>query len=196
MKLVFDTETTGKLNYDLPKTHPSQPRCVQLGAILFDDNNIVRGEINLIIKPDGWTVPKEAADIHGVTTELAEEFGVPIVIALNLFNRFAGMAKTLVAHNYPFDEAILAGEFKRIDRPADFMKKNSFCTMKASTPICAIKGARGNKWPTLQEAHEFFFKEKFEGAHDAMADVRACKRIFVELVNRAKVVEEAAVVKA
>jgi DNA polymerase III subunit epsilon len=187
MKLAFDTETTGLWQYGKPATHPSQPRCVQLGAILAEDNGLVRGEINLIIKPDGWTIPKEASDVHGITTEIAEQFGVPIVLALNLFNRFSIMADTLIAHNYSYDDGVLKGEFARIDREPEFVKKNNFCTMKASTDIVAIKGPRGNKWPKLQEIHKFLFGEEFEGAHDAMADVRACLRVFFELKKRAEV---------
>ncbi len=183
MKLIFDTETTGLINYKAPKIHECQPRCVQLGAILSDDNGAVRGEINLLIKPDGWVIPKEASDVHGITNELCEKFGVPIVIALNVFNRFARVADLMVAHNFDYDDQILRNEFARIDKPNDFVTKTSFCTMKASTNIVGIKGPRGNKWPKLQETHKFFFNEEFEGAHDAMADVRACKRVFFHLLQ-------------
>ncbi len=181
MKLVFDTETTGFFNAKIPKTDPAQARCVQLGAILFDENDIVRGELNVIIKPDGWTVPAAAANVHGITTEIAEKYGIPIAVAMSVFNRFVSLSDTLIAHNFPFDDGILQGEFQRLARDTEFTKKKSFCTMKASTDICKIPGPRGVKWPSLMEAHEFFFKEKFEGAHDAMADVRACKRVYQHL---------------
>lgn len=184
LSLAFDTETTGVINYKLPKTHPSQPRMVQLGAILFDDSGVVRGEINVLIKPDGWTIPDDAAAVHGITTEMAEKYGVPVVLALNIFNRFAAMADIVVAHNFDFDDAILKGEFHRINRDSAFFTCNSFCTMKASTNVVQIKGPRGFKWPKLQETHKFLFGEEFEGAHDAMADVRACKRVFIELKKR------------
>jgi len=185
MKLTFDTETTGLINYKAPKIHECQPRCVQLGAILSDDEGHIRGELNLLIKPDGWTVPDEAAAIHGITTEMCEKFGVPIVLALNLFNRFVSMSDTLVAHNFSYDDQILQNEFHRLGRPTEFTAKPSFCTMKASTNIVAIPGKRGNKWPTLQETHKHFFGEEFVGAHDAMADVRACKRVFYHLKSLA-----------
>lgn len=184
MKLVFDTETTGLINYKAKKTDSCQPRMVQLGAILYEDNGQVRGEANLIIKPDGWTVPAEAAAVHGITTEIAERCGVPVVLALNIFNRWAGMADTIVAHNFDYDDVIMLSEFARIDRPPAFKEKPAFCTMKASTDIVKVQGARGNKWPKLQETHKFFFGVEFEGAHDAMADVRACGRVFFELLKR------------
>lgn len=184
MKLVFDTETTGLKNYKMPKTHPSQPRMVQLGAILIEDDGKVRGEINLIIKPDGWVVPKEAADVHGITTEMAEKYGIPVVIALNIFNRWSAMADTLVAHNFDYDDTVLQSEFARIDKTPEYLKKHSFCTMQASTDVVKIPSARGFKYPKLQEAHKFLFGTEFEGAHDAMADVRACGRVYLELLKR------------
>lgn len=187
MKLVFDTETTGLWNYKLPKNHPSQPRCVQLGAILVDNDDKVKGEINLIIKPDGWTVPKEASDIHGITNEMAEKYGVPAIVAFAAFSNLVKAADTLVAHNFDYDDKIVQREFDLLGKSAAlsaFTSKSAFCTMKASTDILKIPGPRGNKWPSLMEAHKFFFNEGFEGAHDAMADVRACKRVLFELLRR------------
>jgi hypothetical protein len=37
MKLFFDTETTGLANFQQEANHPSQPRLVQLAAILTDE---------------------------------------------------------------------------------------------------------------------------------------------------------------
>ena len=33
------------------------------------------------------------------------------------------------------------------------------CPMKLSTPICKLPGYYGYKWPTVQEAYDFFFKD-------------------------------------
>lgn len=184
MKLVFDTETTGLIKKGVPLSDPSQPRVVQLGAILFEDDGTVRGELNLIIKPDGWTVPQVCVDVHGITTEIAEKCGVPIAIALSAFNRLSLLADTMIAHNFDYDDQVLRGEFERLGRPAEFAKKNNFCTMKAATEVVKIPSAKGFKYPRLQETHKFLFGEEFEGAHDAMADVRACKRVYLDLLKR------------
>lgn len=42
-------------------------------------------------------------------------------------------------------------------------------------------GFGGYKNPNLQEAYKHFFGVEFEGAHDAMADVRACRDVFFKL---------------
>jgi hypothetical protein len=39
----------------------------------------------------------------------------------------------------------------------------------------------GNKYPNLTELHRKLFKKSFEDAHDALADVRACKAAYFEL---------------
>jgi DNA polymerase-3 subunit epsilon len=184
MKLVFDTETTGLIKKSLPLDHPDQPRIVQLGAILYSDAGEVRAELNLIIKPDGWTIPKEAAAVHGITTEIAEQYGVPLAFALSLFNQLVKLADMVVAHNYDYDNPVVEGEFIRLGKPCPLTGKNNFCTMKAATDVVKEPGSRGYKWPRLQTTHKFLFGSEFEGAHDAMADVRACGRVFFELKKR------------
>ncbi len=59
------------------------------------------------------------------------------------------------------------------------------CTMKSSTDHCKLQG-RGFSFkpPKLAELHRFLFGEYFEGAHDAMIDVEATMRCFLELVKR------------
>lgn len=182
MKLFFDTETTGKAEFKLDASHRAQPRIVQIGAILADDAQKTVGEINLIVKPDGWTIPKEASDIHGITHDFAMRYGVHHDIVMTLFSRLVEHADVLVAHNFDFDSLVVRSAFTLMDSPQEltqrFAGKPSFCTMKASTNILRLPGMYGFKWPKLQEAHRFFLKRDFDGAHDAMADVRACMAVY------------------
>jgi len=39
------------------------------------------------------------------------------------------------------------------------------------------------KWPKLIESYQFLFNESFDGAHDALADVRACARVHRHLIE-------------
>lgn len=60
--------------------------------------------------------------------------------------------------------------------------------MEASTPVCNIPGRYGKaKWPKLQEAHTYLLGKPFDGAHGAMADTEACRRVFWALKNRENV---------
>lgn len=192
INIVLDTETTGLLPFGVFNAkNPNNPRIVQFGAILFElseqypDGKIL-GEMNFIIKPDGWKVPKEAADVHGISTEMAEQFGVPVALSLNTFNRWCRMSDNVIAHNINYDKAVIEGEFARLDKDSPFVDKNLVCTMKESTEILKLPGKKGFKSPKLIEAHKFFLGCEFSGAHDAMADVRACKSVYIKMLEHLK----------
>lgn len=183
--MVFDTETTGVLNRRLPVTHASQPDVVQVGAILrCDETGRVYGELNLIVKPEGrFTVPAEAARVHGITTETAEQFGVPLIIAMAAFNNLAKGADAFVGHNIEFDVGIMTKAYSLVNKPHPFDSKPAICTKDGMDPIMKLpptermkQFGHGNKFkaPNLTEAYGFVTNGgTFDGAHDAMADVRA-----------------------
>lgn len=186
--LFFDTETTGLPDFKKDMNHPSQPRIIQLAAILTHESTIV-AELNCFIKPDGWTVPEEVTKIHGITTEKCEQYGIPMREALALFNAMKLIAKARVAHNISFDKVMMAREatFYGLEHNSEGLE--SFCTMQLAKPICKIPptdkmmaaGFKGFKQPNLQETYRHFFGTEFEGAHDALVDVRACKEIFFQI---------------
>lgn len=189
MKLFFDTETTGKADFRAEPNAPHQPRIVQLAAILTDHTGLESQSINLVIKPEGWEIPKEASDIHGITTQFATQIGVPIRYALKVFRCFWNASELAVAHNSDFDLLMLDCEFFRHagGRVSWGDPKDTFCTMKNMTPICQLPGNYGKyKWPKLQEAHRHCFGVEFDGAHDALADVRACAKVYFWLCEKIK----------
>lgn len=185
MKLFFDTETTGIADFRLPPEHPGHPRICQLGAILADDNRRVLAEINLLVRPEGWTIPADAAAIHGITTEMASACGLRVQTVVKLFMQLVQQADTIVAHNLDFDRLLVMSECARMGASLelDLMQKRAgFCTMRASTPVLRLPGRMGSyKWPNLQQAYSHFIGGTFEGAHDAMADVRACRAVYYAL---------------
>lgn len=61
MFLFFDTETTGL----------KSPHIVQLAALLTEEDGRECARLNVIIQPEGWTIPDEAAAVHGITTDIA-----------------------------------------------------------------------------------------------------------------------------
>ena len=63
-------------------------------------------------------------------------------------------------------------------------RKTKICTMKQSVNCCKIPSGSRYKYPTLSELHTFLFDKSFENAHDAMEDVRATLRCFIELYRR------------
>lgn len=182
MYLIFDTETTGlpvKGQYENPK-HPSTPRVVELAALLVDHDAKVHGHLSTIIIPEGFEVPAAAANVHGITTDIAYAEGRPYEEVIKEFRDLSKAADTLVAHNLVYDMLCIAGDFYRFyGSLPNFDRFQRYCTKEATTPICAIPSpwGRGFKWPSLDEAYYHYFKEPIHGAHRAMTDVRHTTRI-------------------
>lgn len=176
MILFFDTETTGKCDFRADPDAPHQPRLVELAALLCSDLGKEVASVSLIVKPDGFEIPEEASQLHGITTEIALARGVEENLALAIFDRFLDMADVAAAHNVDFDRLVLSrGCHERRRKLAN----KGVCTMKPMTDYCRLPGHYGYKWPTLQEAYQRAFARDFDGAaHSALADVRACKDIY------------------
>jgi len=186
MYLVFDTETTGlPRNRYAPTTDPDNwPRLVQLAWALFDEEEQEVESRDMIIKPDDFTIPREATEIHGITTERAMEEGIPLREALLDFSSLLELTDISVAHNIDFDAKIIEAEFIRENIPNNLSAIPKICTMKRSTAFCGIPTQYGYKWPKLSELHLKLFDTPFEGAHDAKEDVQACANCFFELRRR------------
>lgn len=186
--LFFDTETTGlPRRWDLPlaaRTLDNWPRMVQLAWLLCDEAGNELAQACRIIRPDGFAIPSDAARVHGITTERALAEGIPLAEALDEILPRIEQAAVVVAHNISFDEKILGAECLRLGRPHPLAGKKTRCTMKEATDFCALPGYYGYKYPNLTELHRKLFQKAFADAHDALADVRACKAAFYELRAR------------
>ena len=184
MYLFFDTETTGiPRNYKAAVTDLGNwPRVVQLAFLLTDGAGTPITLQELLIKPEGFTIPADATRVHGITTEEALAKGVPMEAALGEFVMCLKAAKMLVAHNMAYDEKVLGAEFLRVGlgNPLPGMKR--LCTMEAGTAFCALPWKYGKfKWPSLSELHIKLFGKDFKGAHGALPDVHACATYFFAL---------------
>jgi DNA polymerase-3 subunit epsilon len=185
--LFFDTETTGLPDKRLPPDHESQPHVCQIAAIEADESGRTMTEINFLIKPDGWRIPEQASAIHGITQTAAEQYGIKIDGAMSIMRRLVSRSRTVVAHNVEFDEWMLRRETGAADWAV--LKDKAFCTMTGAidrvkcppTEKMVAKGVPGFKKPSLAETYRHFFGRDFDGAHDAMADVRACRDVFFRL---------------
>ena len=79
MYLIFDTETTGlPKSWNAPITDTDNwPRCIQIAWQLHDALGNLVEHNDFLIQPDGFNIPYDAERIHGISTELAQEQGVP-----------------------------------------------------------------------------------------------------------------------
>lgn len=186
MFLFFDTETTGlPNNWKAPVTDLNNwPRLVQLAYLVYDSKGTKIKEEDFIIKPEGFTIPTDVSQIHGITTESALFEGKSLSEVLNQFHLLVSQAEFLVAHNMSFDEKIVGAEFLRLGMENIISTKKKICTMEISTNFCAINGPYGYKWPKLSELHYKLFKTNFEEAHNAKIDIKVTSKCFWELVKR------------
>ena len=192
LALFYDTETQSLPLFNKPSEDPRQPHIVQLGACLVDiDSWRTVSSLDVIVRPEGWTIPDETAAIHGITTEIAEASGVAESMALGLFMELWDVAEFRVAHNESFDCRIVRISLMRHgtdpQEEADEWKAGAAeCTQALSTPILKLPptekmlraGFKKNKSANLGEAYQFFTGKKLEGAHSAMVDVQACIAVY------------------
>lgn len=193
----YDTETTGLPDFKAPSEAPQQPHIVQLAAILVDpETRKTISSMDVIIRPNGWTIPDDIAKIHGITTEHAMDVGIPESLAVGMFMELWSH-RLRIAHNEQFDARILRIALMRHESEAsadDWKAGKSDCTAKLATPICKIPptekmiAAGFNKFKTanLSEAYRHFMGRDFENAHSALADVNACASVYFSIQDMEK----------
>lgn len=195
LKLAYDTETTGIPDFGQPSEAPHQPHIVQLAARLINvDTRKSIASMDVIVKPNGWTIPDDVSKIHGITTEHTMDVGIPEEMAVEmLLAMWAG--RPLIGHNESFDRRIVRIGIKRLIDPFNteaepvsdrWKAAKGECTCLLSTPICKIpptakmKAAGFNKFKSanLTEAHMHFTGKPLLDAHSAMADVDGCLAVY------------------
>lgn len=189
MYIIFDTETTGlPRDWNAPITDKDNwPRVVQLAWQLHDEYGKLIEHKDFLIKPEDFNVPYDAEQIHGISTELAAEYGIHLNEALHEFQLALNKAKFVVGQNVGFDINVLGCEFYRRTISTDLTEKPVLDTCTETTAnLCKLPGGRGGRFklPTLSELHRYLFADSFEEAHNATADVEATARCFFELVRR------------
>ena len=192
--IFIDTETTGvPIDYNAPASNTRNwPRLVQLGWIVTDEEGNVLSQGNEIVKPEGFVIPADAAQVHGITTEKAQRDGKPLREVIEAFLKDARQTKCFVGHNISFDQKVVGAELYRLGIPDTISTAKSRCTMQEGKDFCKIPGSYGYKWPKLQELYRKLFGCDFEDAHDAMADITATKKCFFEILKRNATVDTVA----
>ncbi len=195
--LIYDTETNGLPLWNQPSEHPGQPHITQLAAELFDaDSGRVLAFMDVLIRPDGWTIPAELEQLTGITDALAARFGYSMAHVLSTFMHMWSEAELRIAHNESFDQRMVRIEaIRELGADHGFHEdwKNGavFCTQSNSTKILNLPptarmlaaGRNHPKSPNLGEAYEFFTGKKLEGAHNAAVDLAACKAVYFGIQN-------------
>lgn len=199
----YDTETTDLPLWKKPSNDPDQPHIVQLAFLLTDGEGNKIAAMDTLIKPplSGWVMTEKAFEAHGITTEKAEAYGIPLVSALEAFMENWENSTKRIGFNEPFDARLVRIALKRaaviteIDDWGDRWKgAPAHCVLQMSRKIVNLppseamqaKNMKMHKTPTLKEAYQHFFGEPLDGAHDAMVDVNATARIFFHLNRKSE----------
>ncbi len=185
--LFFDTETSGfppKGAYGMKNTSWA----VQYGMITTDEHFNVENEVALMVKRPEWggKIHPGAYGVHGISEERANEFGVREQLAAHIFHELS-VNRRIACHNVAFDRKFAEGMIRfhfGVDMKEQF--DGAMCTMLSTVDFCKLPKKRGQgwEWPKLEELHTILFEETFDGAHDALADVRAMVRCAKELRER------------
>lgn len=194
--LVYDCETTGLVR-GTDYTDPNMPFLASIAAILYDEEaHRIIASVNSMIQPDGWTMPKEAGQVNGLTDEVLQQLGVPAPILLPACIALMFKANLRVAHNVDFDSKVIAAALWRHIIKEDseetahatvkkWLALPSYCTMQESKSIVNALDKRGKiKYPKLIEAYKFFFDRELDRAHSANADAVAALEIYLALNRR------------
>lgn len=187
LTLVYDTETTGMVDFKAPPDAPHQPGLVQLGAIFYDERRVV-GELNVVVRPvdiDDKPIPigPEAMAKHGISEGDVKRFGVPQFMAVGMLGEMGLKADRVVVFNVEFDHLVIRAaqhrEGGRFRPCGSLLARPAVCAMLSAKPVCKLPGRYADyKWPSLAEAYRMLVDPQgFEGAHDAMADVRAAAAV-------------------
>lgn len=178
LMLCFDTETTGLTlhpNADLTK----QPRMIEFGGALVDmkTGEIVE-ELVTLIDPE-MEIEAVITKITGLTNEDLKGSQKFIEVLPQLRHMFE-QAAVVVAHNLPFDRAIMKCELMRAN-VLDFpWPSRELCT------VGAYKEFFGRN-PKLTELYEFVIGKPLEQTHRALDDVHA----MIEIVQKERLWEAA-----
>ena len=199
IKLFIDTETTGlPLNNNLPYTDlKNWPYLVQVALIIEDDNYGILAKRNIILKPNGYTIPESATKIHGISNERAVKNGEDRDKVISFLDLALYKSDIIIGHNVSFDLNVIKSEIIRTQgiENALFKKKKHIVidTMKMGRNICKIPNlsfhtrlSLPNKYPKLDELYYKLFNKHFNNQHDAMADVQAAYDCYYELKRKSQ----------
>jgi len=182
LNLFFDTETTGIPDWKIPSDDPSQPHITQLAAKVVDMDTLQTiNSMNVIVCPDGWTIPQDCVDLNGLTTERALEVGMPEEDVVRFFlQMWNGMKRR--AYNTTFDNRIIRIATKR------YFPESVQEAWKAGDYECvmiAAKNDMGVKSVKLVDAYTHYCGESPDYPwHDAMADVDAAIAVHFAMLDQ------------
>lgn len=161
LALVFDTETTGLVKHPSAKMSV-QPKIIEFGAALVDEEGRVVDEMNLIIDPQEPIEPI-ITKITGLTDDDLRGKPTFADVAPQIAALFS-RADAMIAHNLPFDSTLIELELKRNNIEEWPWPPIQICTVQE----------HAEEWgrrPKLEELYQHAKGEPANQTHRALGDV-------------------------
>lgn len=188
---IFDLETTGLPPRKCFSVSDSSAweccRIVQIAWEIYEDGNL-QDKYCTIVKPDGFAIPLVAANIHGITTDVAIADGVDIHKVFMKLVELLPSIDCIVAHNIRFDDNVMLSELHRYamtDIITQWQQKPKKCTMIMGVPFTEKK-----RWPKLINLYRILCADYEESnigqLHRADTDVALCSYCYFGMIDKAQ----------
>lgn len=188
--LFLDSETTGvpDRSWNWDTDFEKYPHVVQLAWM-----HGCKMESHIIL-PEGWEIPQESTEIHGITMERALREGEPFAAVIDMFIQDCHEAGLLCGHNIHFDTQIIKANilrelgqtyFDAEDVNGALYKGKRIDTMRPTMKWVDARTQDGRlKFPRLEELYSRCFPGETFPAHDALEDTKAvakCLPVILDL---------------
>lgn len=188
MILFIDWETTGLPLKGEPSENPAHPHACSVAARLDDDQGKTRASFySLIHVPPEVEWEPKAYEANQLTHHLCNRFGRPLFDVMRHLDRMAEEAEVVCAFSHFFDAkfwkigcARVGGDEGAAMRDR-FEQKGKACTMEASAHH--FKGPK-ERFIKLSVAYQSAFGHMFDGAHTALEDNDASRRLYYWLIQQ------------
>lgn len=168
--LAFDTETSELLSDKTTDTC----KILQLSWVLYDTETHDQEENDFILN-----IHQEVTNshIHRITTEMSSK-GYDFSDIYHIFFNDLRNCDFLLGHNIKYDINMLEVELFRLGE--DDLIDELYAKRYKDTMHMGAMNNKG-KYPTLIGLHETLFIQPFQGAHNALDDVRATLACYLQM---------------
>jgi DNA polymerase III epsilon subunit family exonuclease len=165
-RIVFDTETTGLTLPEIADLK-QQPKIIEIGAVRIDGENVVARYSQLIYP--GELITSQITKITGITNEDLKGKPTFAEIVTDIKKLFDGVDE-LIAHNAPFDCALLRYDLQRCGINDFVWPRIITCTVQEFAHINGYN-------LKLTQLYEIIMNKQLAQTHRALDDVDALVEI-------------------
>jgi DNA polymerase III epsilon subunit-like protein len=169
--MILDTETS-ELCGDI----------LQLAYIIVDNNYNIVTEVNQYIK--NTISCNSAYPIHKITIDDLRNNGIDLYDVIEEFIKNLENCNIIVGHNIQYDLNCLIKNTRKYDikiKTNNVVNHNIFSNITIQDTMSLATKKLGQKFK-LTKLYEYFFNKEFEGAHNALGDVKATLACYERLM--------------